>query len=217
MDLHSTPGAGLLSTAHLTIPQTDAIVPDVIDTWSTTPKSLTPDRLEALLQMQKTDPFCKCISKWLSKRIAPKHEADLFLHVKGLLYKHITDSHQKILGFCDPQAIEVHSISGNTWFGHQGATQSYCFIKFQYYWKCMNKDIRKYIAQCTLCCREKAKVQAYPLQMTEIPEYPFDKIVIDLVAECETSSSGNNHTFTIIDHLTGWPQVFPYLISQHIP
>ena len=87
--------------------------------------------------------------------------------------------------------------------GHQGATQTYCLIKCQYSWKGMNKDIRKYIAQCTLCLREKAKVQACPLQMTEIPEQPFDKIAIDLVTECETSSSGNKHILTIIDHLTG--------------
>ena len=75
----------------------------------------------------------------------------------------------------------------------------------------MKKDIRKYIAQCALCHREKAKVQAYPLQMTEIPEYPFDKIAIDLVTECETSSSGNKNILTIIDHLTGWPEAFPIL------
>ena len=54
-----------------------------------------------------------------------------------------------------------------------------------------------------------AKVQAYPLQMTEIPECPFDKITIDLVIECETSSSGNKHILTIIDHLIGWPEAFP--------
>ena len=45
--------------------------------------------------------------------------------------------------------------------------------------------------------------------MTEIPESPFDKITIDLVTECETSSSGNKHILTIIDHLTGWPEAFP--------
>ena len=53
--------------------------------------------------------------------------------------------------------------------GHHGATHTYCLIKCQYYWKGMNKNIRKYIANLTLCCREKAKVQSYPLQMTEIP------------------------------------------------
>ena len=92
----------------------------------------------------------------------------------------------------------------------------------------MNKDIRKYIANCTLCHREKAKVQAYPLQMTEIPDRPFDKIAIDLVMECETSTSGYKHILTIIDHFTGWLEAFPILdksadtivtsfINQYLP
>ena len=93
--------------------------------------------------------------------------------------------------------------------GHQGTTHTYCLIKCQYYWKGMKKDIRKYIANCALCCREKAKVQVYPLQMTESPERPFDKITIDLVTECKTSSSGNKYILTIIDHLTGQPEAFP--------
>ena len=73
----------------------------------------------------------------------------------------------------------------------------------------MNKDIQKYISNCALCHREKAKIQNYPLQMMEIPDRPFDKIAIDLITECETSTSGNKHILTIIDHLTGWPEAFP--------
>ena len=73
----------------------------------------------------------------------------------------------------------------------------------------MNKDIRKYIANCVLCRHDKAKVQQYPLQMTEIPNRPFDKIAIDLVTNCVTSTSGNKHILTIIDHLTGWLEAFP--------
>ena len=34
------------------------VKPDIMSTPDPTPKSLTADRLEALLQMQKTDPFC---------------------------------------------------------------------------------------------------------------------------------------------------------------
>ena len=44
--------------------------------------------------------------------------------------------------------------------------------------------------------------------MTEILERPFDKIAIYLVTECETSTSGNKHILTIIDHITGWPEAF---------
>ena len=73
----------------------------------------------------------------------------------------------------------------------------------------MNKDIQKYIANCTLCHREKAKIQNYPLQMMEIPDRPFDKIAIDLITEWKTSTSGNKHILTIIDHLTGWPEAYP--------
>ena len=45
--------------------------------------------------------------------------------------------------------------------------------------------------------------------MTEIPDRPFDKIAIDLVTNCDTSTSGNKHILTIIDHLMGWPEAFP--------
>ena len=57
----------------------DTLTPDittVTDIPDAMPKSLTKDRLHTLLQMQKTDPFCKCISKCLSNGKAPKHEAD---------------------------------------------------------------------------------------------------------------------------------------------
>ena len=73
----------------------------------------------------------------------------------------------------------------------------------------MNKDIRKDIANCVHCQRKKAKIQHYPLQMMEIPDRPFNKIAIDHVTECETSTLGNKHILTIIDHLTGWPEAFP--------
>ena len=56
---------------------------------------------------------------------------------------------------------------------------------------------------------KKPKVQACPLQMTEIPECPFNNIPIYLVTECEISSSGDKHILTIIDHLTVWPEAFP--------
>ena len=79
-----------------------SVTPDVMSTPDPMPKSLTVDRLKALLQMQKTDPFCKWISKCLSNGKAPKHETELFTHVRGLLYKHITDSEQKVLALVIP-------------------------------------------------------------------------------------------------------------------
>ena len=64
------------------------VTPDVSEAKDPMPKSLTADRLQALLQMQKTDPFCKRKSKQLSKGQALKGETDLFTHIRGLLFKH---------------------------------------------------------------------------------------------------------------------------------
>ena len=129
---------------------------------------------------------------------------------RGLLCKHVTDLGQKFLPLVTPKSwkytvlVEAHDK-----LGHQGNNHTYCLIKHQYYWKGMNKNIRKYTANCTLCHREIVKIQNDPLQMMEIPNRLFNKIAIDLVTECETSTSGNKHILTIIDHLTGWPQAFP--------
>ena len=178
--------------------------PQISQEPTTAPKPLT-----ALLQMQKTDPFCKCISKRFLNGKAPHHEFDTFTYIKGLLYKHVMDGGKKFLALVIPKSwkctvpMETHNK-----LGHQGNSHTYCLIKCQYYWKGMNKDIRKYIANCVLCQWEKAKVQQYPLQMTEIPDRPFYKIAINLVTECKTSTSGNKHILTIIDHLTGWPEAF---------
>ena len=97
--------AQCITTDYPTIqPQSDAVTPDVTDTPSTKPKPLTTDRLQALLQMQRTDQFCKHISKHLSNRKAPKHETGLFLNVKGLIYKHAMDLNQIFLALVIPKA-----------------------------------------------------------------------------------------------------------------
>ena len=184
--------------------------PQISQEPTTAPTTLTVDCLEALLQMQKTDLFCKHISKRLVNSKAPHHEFDTFTHVKGLLYKHVTDTGKKFLALVIPKSWKYTVLmEAHDKLGHQGNSCIYCLIKCQYYWKGMNKDIRKYITNCVLCQWKKAKVQQYPLQMIEIPDRPFDKIAIDLVTECKTSTSGNKNILTIMDHLTGWPEAFP--------
>ena len=107
-----------------------SIRPDIASTPDPTPKSLTADSLQALLQRQKTDPFCKWIYKCLSNGKAAKHETDLFTHVGGLLYKHITDSGQKFPALVIPKSwkytvlVEAHDK-----LGHQGNTHTYCLIR----------------------------------------------------------------------------------------
>ena len=87
------------------------IMPKVSEVPDPTPKCLTKNILEALLQMQKTEPFCKSISKHLSNGKAPQHETDLFTHVKGLLYKTCHGFRPEISCFHYTQVFEIHCLS----------------------------------------------------------------------------------------------------------
>ena len=88
--------------------------PQISQESTTTPKPLTVDQLDALLQMQRTDQFCKCISKRPLNSKAPHHEFDTFTHMKGLLYKHVTDADKQFLTLVIPKSwkytvlAEVH-------------------------------------------------------------------------------------------------------------
>ena len=126
--------------------------PQLSPDHTATPRPLSADCLDTLHQMQHMDPFCKCISRRLLNGKAPHHEFNTFTHVKGLLYKHVTDTGKKFLTLVIPKSwkftvlVETHDK-----LGHQGNSCTNCLIKHQYYWKEMNKDIRKYIANCALC------------------------------------------------------------------
>ena len=94
------------------------------------PKSLTADHWGALLHMQHTDPFCKCTSKRLLNGKAPHYKTDTFAHIKGLLYKHMSDAGKQFLGLVIPKSwkftifVEAHDK-----LGHQGNNCTYCLIK----------------------------------------------------------------------------------------
>ena len=129
---------------------------------------------------------------------------------KGTTVQTCHGCQSEIYGTHHTKSLEVYIINESTWqTWTQRSNWHINLIKWQYFWKGMNKDIWKYIANYTLFCREKAKVQSYPLQMTEIPDRPFDKIVMNLVTECKTPTSGNRHILTIINYLTRWPEAFP--------
>ena len=84
--------------------------------------------------MQRMDPFCKGISKHLSNGKAPKHETELFTYIRGILYKHITDSGQKYVALVIPKSWKYTvPMEAHNKLGHQENTCTYCLIKWQYY------------------------------------------------------------------------------------
>ena len=60
----------------------------------------------------------------------PKHEANLFTHVQGLLYKHIMDANQKFMALILPEAWKyMVLVEAHDKLRHQGVSCMYCLIK----------------------------------------------------------------------------------------
>ena len=109
MLLTSTPDGSATHNYSKTCTSTDSTPPtDAITTANTdkvnVPPPLFKDCKDTLQLMQKSDPFCKCIFKWLLNSKALSHEADTFRHIKGHLYKHVMDSNQKFLAIVIPKS-----------------------------------------------------------------------------------------------------------------
>ena len=95
-------------------PNADTVTPDITtvkDTPDATPKPLTEDRLHALLQMQRMDPFCKHIFKHLSNRKTMRLTS--FSTLKDY-YKTCHRFKPEILGPFHTKSLEVHSAHGST-------------------------------------------------------------------------------------------------------
>ena len=137
MDLHSTPEVELSNGTPQMLPHNPSQM------------QLHQMSLTHQLSHQNHSPELECrhyykCREHLSNGKAPKYEADLFLHVEGLLYKHVMDSNKKFLALVIPKAKKYTAlVEAHDKLGHQGATQTYCLIKCQYYSKDMNKDIQK--------------------------------------------------------------------------
>ena len=85
--------------------------PHISQEPTTTPEPITADHLDALLQIQRTEPFCKCISKRLLNGKAHHHEFDTFYPCQRTPIQTRHRCWQEIPHPGYPQILEIHSTS----------------------------------------------------------------------------------------------------------
>ncbi|GJX15249.1 putative reverse transcriptase domain-containing protein [Tanacetum coccineum] len=87
---------------------------------------------------------------------------------------------------------------------HPGADKMYYDLRDLYWWPGMKRDVAEYVSRCLTCSKIKAKHQKPSglLQQPEIPEWKWEKIIMDLVTKLARSSSGYDAIWVIVDRLT---------------
>ncbi|GJR43424.1 putative reverse transcriptase domain-containing protein [Tanacetum coccineum] len=87
---------------------------------------------------------------------------------------------------------------------HSRVDKMYHHLRDMYWWPEMKRDIAIYVSKCMTYAKLKAEHQRPSglLQQTEIPEWKWDKITMDLITKLPRSRSGHDAIWVIVDRLT---------------
>jgi transposase InsO family protein len=79
--------------------------------------------------------------------------------------------------------------------GHMGFRRTFKRCRESFWWKEMAEDVKKYIAGCERCGKNKyvTHPNVAPLQMTDVPDHVFDKIQVDFLGPFPESAV---HSYT---------------------
>ena len=93
---------------------------------------------------------------------------------------------------------------------HSGVCKMIKEMRRQFFWRGMDKDIKRYIKQCVSCARHKGDViKNQALVSYPTPDYPFQRVHMDLLTNFNESLRGNRHVMVIIDALTRFTEIIP--------
>ena len=91
--------------------------------------------------------------------------------------------------------------------GHQGIKRTTKRIKQKYNWEGMNKDIEEYIQKCQM--NKLGKKNRAPMEITDTPRDPFEKVALDIVGPLPESNQGDTYILTFQDLLTKFSKAIP--------
>lgn len=92
--------------------------------------------------------------------------------------------------------------------GHMATGKTLFRLTDSYLWPGMKKDVQVALQKCPVCQAHSEKREYVPMGEMPIATYPMQVIGMDLI-ELARSKEGYKYALTIIDHCTGWAEVYP--------
>ena len=102
---------------------------------------------------------------------------------------------------------------------HPSRVITYDLIARHYHWPRMEKDVRKYVASCEACQRNKDSTQrpAGLLQPLPIPDRPWSSVSMDFITHLPKTTDGFDALTVFVDRLTKMVHLCPGRITDDAP
>jgi len=105
----------------------------------------------------------------------------------------------------------LHAAHDAKFSGHLGAARTFQNLSRHYWWPGMRNHVRKYVAECTSCQRNKPTNQkpAGMLQPMPIPETPWSIVTMDFITDLPPTEAGHDALLVVVDKLTKMTHLVP--------
>ena len=98
---------------------------------------------------------------------------------------------------------------------HPGRDETLRQVRLKYFWKSMNKDVSEHVKSCHNCAVYKGHTKCpSPMQLYPIPQYPFQRVHIDILTNLSETRNGHRHILVLIDSLTRYMEIVPLKTKQ---
>ena len=158
-------------------------------------------------EAQKSDSWCRDVSESLKTGKA-KSFLNKFRIENEVLYRVTHDSNgQEKLLLCVPKSMRrkiLQELHDDPTAGHLGFIKTYIKVRDRFFWKHIERTVRKYVSNCTSCQRWKADVGLPKgnLQSIEYPSEPFSLVGIDILGSLSVTSRRKKYIIVLIDFCT---------------
>ncbi|GJU70019.1 putative reverse transcriptase domain-containing protein [Tanacetum coccineum] len=111
----------------------------------------------------------------------------------------------------DTRSLIMHESHKSKYSIHPGSDKMYHDLKMLYWWPNMKADIATYVSKCLTCAKVKAEHQRPSglLVQPDIPEWKWEKIIIDFITKLPKTVAGFDSIWVIVDRLTKSAQFLP--------
>ena len=105
----------------------------------------------------------------------------------------------------------LHDAHDAKFSGHVGGTRTLHNLSRHYWWPGMRSDVRRYVAECVSCQRNKPTNQARAglPQPMPIPEAPWETMTMDFIMELPVTDAGYDAVVVFVDKLTKLCHIAP--------
>ena len=163
------------------------------------------------IQSGSAPPWSECAGLSPELRCWRLQTGNLSVDAEGRLWRRrapLSEGSQLVVPYRERQDL-IQRFHDSLFAGHLGVTRTVFRLQNRVYWPGIRRDVRDYIAACTICLARKSPCpRRSPMGHVEVG-HRWDRVAMDLLDMSVTTSRGNRYVLVMVDCFSIWTEACP--------